>query len=206
MSPISVPDCQLVCLHCPPGTDGRPPVVSFHHSQDQVRCPDCRRWYRVITRELATPTQQMPLEQEGRSRYRIVTAEPDGRQLLRTFIGTPGLRLAIGARVSLVYSSGRLAGIANQSTGTWFRLPEPSSRRGSRVLEYALLGLVGVLGLALALTALSDAIARPALAVTAALMLCALLAPWVADLISGERAGGAPASSGPDQKGSVGGP
>lgn len=200
MSPLQVPDCQMVCPSCPNGADGSPPVVSFHHDQDQVRCPACRRWYRVVTRELAGPTQQLPLPEEGRSRYRVLTAEPGGRHLQRTFVGSPGLRLAIGARVSFVYQAGRLAGVANQTTGTWFALPRPRSARGARSLELGLLALAGALAVIIAVQVVGQAAERPALAAICALALVALAAPWLADLVAGDRG----PDTGPPERGQKG--
>lgn len=206
MSPLSVPDCKLVCPSCPNGPDGRPPVVAFHRSQEQVRCPTCRRWLRVVTRDLAAPTQQIPLAEEGRSRYRVTTAEADGRMLQRTFTGSPGLRLALGARASFVYQSGRLVGIANQTTGTWFSLPAPRSPRGARSLDLALLALTAALALILAAHVLAELASRPAVALAALVVLVSLAVPWVLGLLSAD--GGDPVddSGSAGQKGYVRGP
>lgn len=183
MSPVPVPDNQLVCVHCPKGADGRPPVVGFRAEQDQVRCPGCRRWYRVLTRTLAAPTQQMPLPEEGLSRYRIVTTESGGRELARTFVAGPGLRLAIGARISLVYQAGRMVGIANQTTGVWFKMPPARSSRTGRWLELALLALAAALAVGLLVRAADQALASAALISLLIVIGAALAVPWLRDLL-----------------------
>ena len=199
MSSSRVPDCLLICPHCPPSASGRPRVVRFGSEHAQARCPGCRRWYRVTTRVLAEATRQTPLPIGG-SRYRLVTTEARGRPLVREFVASPGLRLAIGEKISLVRHGGRLIGVANQSSGTWFAVTPRREPRGMRGLEWLILAICAVLGLGLLAMVGAAALASPGAALIAGICLASVAAPLVIDLISADP------GAGPGQKGSGPGP
>lgn len=115
---------MILCPTCP-GTPGR---IAFAADQDEVRCPACRTHFRVATRRVAQTTQQIP--RGDRQRYRVFTAEPSGRVRMHRFDGRIGIKLLRDERVSFVWRAGRLVGVANQTTQTWYPLPAPGRTRG----------------------------------------------------------------------------
>lgn len=127
-------DCLMVCPAC--SLDGGARVVRFRPDDSEVRCPDCHRPYRVMTRQLAAATQQYPAGTQAR--YRIFTRE-GSRTVLRPFSGPPAMKLLIGEWVTLVRHRGRLIGVANQSSQLWY--PVPARRDTSPYTRAAQAGL-----------------------------------------------------------------
>lgn len=132
-------DCLMICPAC--RTEGGPRVVRFRPDDSEVRCPDCHRPYRVMTRQLAAATHQRPAGEQAR--YRIFTRE-GSRTVLRPFIGPPAMKLLIGEWVTLVHHRGRLVGVANQSSQLWYPV---TARRSTG--PYSLAARAGLIAAAL---------------------------------------------------------
>jgi hypothetical protein len=145
------PDCQIICPLCAPrktGADSAPAysIIRFYQDDNEVRCPRCRRWYRVLTRKLAdTPNQR--LLPESRARYAIVTKEDNGRIRPRSFTGFPGWPLSKDEVISLVWFGPRFMGVANQTHSDWHGMPQRKFNSPFRLAWQLTFALIAALAL-----------------------------------------------------------
>lgn len=118
-----------------------------------------------------------------------------------------GLRLVTGERISLVFHGGRLTGVANQTSETWFRADVRKTRRGAHGAEMVVLALAGLLALWLGAMTLGQIAGSPGVGVLAVILMGALAAPWLAETLRGDP-GRVPVERPADagEKGSVNGP
>jgi hypothetical protein len=107
---------NIVCPACPPQQ-----IIEITAEASEARCPVCRRYYRVVTRQLKS-VHSTRLGSE-RTRYDITTIEGPDRTRPRHFEALPTTRLVPNYWITLVYRGPRLLGIADQTTSFWH--PQP---------------------------------------------------------------------------------
>lgn len=108
---------MIVCPACPPQQ-----LIAISVEATQARCPTCRRYFRLVTRELKS-VQTSRLEAQ-RVRIDVLTFEGErSRSRPRHFEALPTVHLTPGHWITLVYRGPRLLGIAEQTTSIWHPLP-----------------------------------------------------------------------------------
>lgn len=108
---------KIVCPSCPAGTQ----LLGITSDATEVRCPKCRKRFRLVTRQIVGFTSQ-GLD-HARTRYQLMTHEGKGRKRPRSFIGPTNVRLTMNGWVTLVYRGETLVGVADQTASYWYPIP-----------------------------------------------------------------------------------
>lgn len=139
---------RIVCPYCPASDDG-PATIEIAEINETVVCPRCLRRYTTATRKLVAIDSRRIAN--GRYAYLLTTEEPGGGRRLRHLEAQEGLRLIAGTEITMVWRGSRLAGISDQSSGTWFAInpnigahPHPRLERFLRLCGWLVVALVAV--------------------------------------------------------------
>jgi hypothetical protein len=170
----------IVCPSCPAGAT--PQLLEIEASYNEVRCPTCRKRFRVVTRKVhETRSHQLTA---SKTRYTLITYESEGRRTRPRIIeAQPSLQLSSGAWLTLVYRGERLVGIADQTSSFWYPVPTfPSShtsmQRLMRILTWTVLALA-LLQLTRLVPALGDTLSKPSGIIVLLLTVLLILAPAI---------------------------
>ncbi len=169
----------MICPVCPKDERIR---ISFFSSATSVRCNKCRTNYRALTQIVADTTRQRPA-MGGRRGYRVTTKDSGGHVAHHRFEAPAGLKALSGQRISIISRRGRIIGIANQATETWYPVPNRSLGQVSTLAQLG--GVVAALAIAIYLAVVSvislgseaiSGLGGPALMILAILVLLSPLA------------------------------
>lgn len=167
-------DMKIVCQTCADGEVST--ILPLDEHAEHVSCETCHSTYRVVSGEvLSVRTQQLGLAQ---TQYELQIADASGRARVRAVRAQPGVSLATGRWVSLVWLRSTLVGVADQSQSNWWRVELPTRRDAPlwRVLLWAC-GLLVLLQTAHWVVSAADLLGRSneSLAIIVALVVLALM-------------------------------
>jgi hypothetical protein len=116
---------KIVCPACS-GPGRTPTIISVQSEDEETYCPNCKRRYRLLTRQIQEVTSERL--NSGRARYQIVTVEDsdEKRTRPRSFEAQTNLKLQAQMTVTLVWRGKHLVGLADQSNIVWYNIePQP---------------------------------------------------------------------------------